>query len=191
MTVSLLDTPNNGKLVSFTDPADIGATGEIVLDSLAKQDQAFIAMNDTTKETYIVQNGVVQALGAFTRYELDFDTDGGAIGDITLRGPQIPDNSRVLRGFYEVTTTFTSSTDAATIAIGIPTDDAAGIVAATAISAGGNVWDAGIHETIQTGTTANASEKTTAARAPVATVAVEALTAGSLELFLQVVSEKN
>lgn len=189
MVVSFLDTPNQGKLVTFTSLADIGATGEIVLDSLSKPDMAFIAVDDTTKDTYLVQNGVVKPLAGVNRYELDFDVDGGAIGAISLRGADIPDNSRVVRSFYIVGTTFTSATDAATISIGLPTDDAAGIVAATAISGGGNIWDAGAHEGIQTGTAATFSEKTTAARTPTATIAVEALTAGKLDLFLEVVTE--
>lgn len=188
MTVSLLDLPNAGKFVSFTDLADIGATGEIVLDSLAKPDQAFLAVDDTTKDTYLVQNGVVKPLNGVNRYVFDA-TGGVATGTVTLDGAQIPDNSRVVRSFYEVTTTFTSSSDAATISIGLPTDDAAGIVAATAISAGGNIWDAGVHEGIQTGTAATFGEKTTAARSPVVTVATQALTAGRFELFLEIVTE--
>lgn len=113
-------------------------------------------------------------------------TDGVAIGAHNI-GIEIPDNARIMRSWYEVLVTFTSATDAATISLGLPTDDAAGIVAATAISAGGNIWDAGLHEGIQTGSTANAGEKTTAARQIVATVAVEALTAGKLFFYCEYV----
>ncbi len=102
-------------------------------------------------------------------------------------GVYLPDNAIITRAWYEVLTTFTSATDAATIAITIPTDDVAGIVAATAISAGGNVWDAGNHEAIQTGTAANYSEKCTAERELTATVAVEALTAGKFRLYCEYV----
>lgn len=189
MTVGLLDTPNNGKLVSFTDPADIGETGEVVLDSIAKPDQAFVAVNTDTGEGYLVHNGVVTSLGAFARYEYDFATDGGAVGTINLRGPQIPNNARVIRGFAEVTTAFTSG-GAATVALTIPTDDANGLLASDTL-ANNSLDSTGLIELIQTGTAANASEKTTAARTPGVVVGTAALTAGAIEVFLQIAVEKN
>src|SRR3990167_11392123 len=48
----------------------------------------------------------------------------------------LPSGAIVVRSWYEVITTFTSASDAATISIGYPTDDVAGIVAAIAISDG-------------------------------------------------------
>ena len=113
------------------------------------------------------------------------------IGDITFGAEGLlPDNAIVKRAYYDVVTTFTSSTDAATIALGIPTDDAAGIVAATAISGGGNIWDAGYHDGIQDGAAANFANKTTAERAFTMTVATEDLTAGKMVIFLEyVISE--
>lgn len=104
-------------------------------------------------------------------------------------GPIFPDNSFVTRDYYKVLTTFTSATDAATIGIGFNTDDAAGIVAATAISAGGNVWDAGNHEGIQTGTAANFGEQLTAARQlEFLRGGAETLTAGALILYVEYVT---
>lgn len=103
---------------------------------------------------------------------------------------QLPENAIVIRSWYDVTETFESGSDAATIAIGIETDDAAGIVAAVAISDGGDPWDNGPHEGIQTGTAATASEKTTGKRTVQVTVAAENLTEGEFVLFLEyVVSE--
>ncbi len=100
----------------------------------------------------------------------------------------LPDNSRVWDGYYEVITTFTSATDAATISLGLPTDDVAGIFAATAISTG-TTWDAAAPKAIiQVGTIAAIGEKTTAARAVQATVAIEALTAGKVYIYLEVVT---
>jgi len=90
----------------------------------------------------------------------------------------IPDNCRVVRSYYEITTTLTSATDAATPSFGINTDDTAGILAAVAISDGGNPFDAGLHEGIQDGTAAAFSEKTTAARVVSIATAVETVTAG-------------
>lgn len=125
---------------------------------------------------------------------LGFDATGGkAIGTYTLntidkKTFRLPLNARVTRAYYEVQTTFTSATDAATISLGVPTDDVAGIKAAVAISNGANAWDAGLVEGIQTGTVANAGEKTTSAtRSIQAIVAVEALTAGKFALVIEYV----
>ena len=97
----------------------------------------------------------------------------------------LPDNAIVTRAWYEVLTTFTSAADTATISIGIDTDDAGGIVVAVAINDGSNPWDAGYHED---GAAANFSTKTTAADRTIDfTVAVQALTAGKLVLFLEYV----
>ena len=106
-----------------------------------------------------------------------------------LLGPIFPDNSRVVRSYYEVTTTFTSATDAATIGIGFATDDSAGIVGTLAISAVGNIWDAGLHEGIQDGAAANFGEKLTAARQlQIIRGGAEVLTAGNLVLFVEFVT---
>ncbi len=109
---------------------------------------------------------------------------GKAVGTHSL-GLTIPDNSYIIRAWYDVVTTFTSATDAGTIALGVTTDDAGGIIAAIAISNGANPWDAGLHEGLPDGAVANFTTKSTAARALIATVAVEALTAGKLHLFAQ------
>lgn len=117
----------------------------------------------------------------------DFAVDGGAISDIGL-GVFLPDNAIVTRAWYEVITTLESAgADGATIAITIPTDDVAGIVAATAISAGGNVWDAGLHEAIQDGTAAAMSVKTTAVRELTVTIGAQIVSAGKFILFAEYV----
>ena len=120
------------------------------------------------------------------RATYDFAVDGGVVGDIGL-GVTLPDNAVITRSWYSVLTQFTSADDSATVAIGIPTDDAAGIVAALAISGEGDIWDAGLHEGIQTGTAANFSEQTTAARELTLTIGVQNLTAGKLILFCEYV----
>lgn len=121
-------------------------------------------------------------------------TSGVAVGTYNMQRADglgtvvLPQGAIVTRSFYRVNTTFTSATDAATIAIGVATDSATGIVAATAISAGGNVWDAGNHEGVQTGTVANFCAITTDDRNVIYTVgAAEALTAGVMHVYLQYV----
>lgn len=118
-----------------------------------------------------------------------FAEHGGAVSTIGL-GVTLPDNAIVVRTFYEVITTLTSNagTDGATISFDIPTNDVAGLVAATAISAGGNIWDAGYHEGIQDGAAANFAVKTTAARELSVTIGVEAIdAAGIVDFFCEYV----
>lgn len=115
------------------------------------------------------------------------NTSQRAIGAHGL-GVLLPDNAVIVRSWYRVATTFTSATDAATIALGVPTDGSgAGIKAAVAISNGANPYDAGNVEGLQTGATSAFHVQLTAERELTATVAVEALTAGKLELFVDYV----
>lgn len=110
-------------------------------------------------------------------------TGGSAIGAHTL-DLVIPKGAHVTKAYYKVLTTFTSSTDAATIALKLVA--ANDIVTAVAISAGGDVWDAGgLVIATPTGSMANELAATTADTAVTATVAVEALTAGKLVLWVE------
>jgi hypothetical protein len=117
-------------------------------------------------------------------FRATFDASAGkAIGAHGL-GVTLPDNAIVTRSWYEVLVTFTDGDDdSATIALGVPTDGAAAIKAAVAISNGANPWDAGIVEGLQTGAANAYMTKLTAARELTATVATKALTAGKLILF--------
>lgn len=117
------------------------------------------------------------------RATYDFAVDGGAISSIGL-GVTLPDNAIVTRTYIQVITTLESSTDAATIALTIPTDDVAGLRAATAINSGTS-WDAGFKDGVQDGVIANFSEQCTAEREITATIAVEAVTAGKFIVFCE------
>lgn len=110
----------------------------------------------------------------------DFAVDGGVAGNIVLTGaPTIPDNAVVWLESYDVITTCTSATDAATIALGFATDGA--ISTAVAISAGANAWDAGAFAAGTGGTASPLPKKLTAARVPGLVVAGgENLTAGKI-----------
>lgn len=109
-------------------------------------------------------------------------TDGVAVGAHSL-DLVIPANSFVLWAFYHVRTTFTSAgADAGTIALSVAS--ANDLTTATAISAGGNVWDAGgLVECTPDNTVGNAIE-VTADSTVTATVATQALTAGVLDLWV-------
>lgn len=131
----------------------------------AKQLQAGTAMGDRK-----------YAVGYYS-----FATDGGAVGDITLRGDTIPSGAIITDALIHVDTALTSG-GAATVAI--KTEGAADINAADAIS--GVPWSTtGAKRGDFTATTAPI--KTTAARSIVATVATAALTAGKFTVVIEYV----
>jgi len=140
-------------------------------------------VNDDKLELYSIDGLLPRRIARAT---YDFAEHGGAISTIGL-GVTLPDNAIVIRSWYEVITTLTSATDAATVSIDIPVDDVAGILAAIAIDDVANPWDAGLKEAIQDGTAANFSTKTTAARELSITIAVEAVTAGKFIVFYEYV----
>lgn len=111
-----------------------------------------------------------------------FDATGGkAIGAHGL-GLTLPVGAVITRAFYDVITTFTSATDAGTIALHL--NAANDVVSAIAISNAANAWDAGLHITAVIETAATMF-KLTADRELTATVAVEALTAGILRVYVE------
>ena len=132
-------------------------------------------------------------------------TDSGGISNKTIAsnglGVFIPKNAIIVNAWYDVTTTFTSASDAATIALTL--QSAGDLKAAIAISDATNVWDSGIHGTLighyaertvagdtailDAASWAGSLLKSTALRELTATVAVEALTAGKLILFVEYV----
>lgn len=137
---------------------------------------------DTTNHTVAVSTGgFVHELGLKAKFYYDFDTDGGAVGAITLRGPSLPTGAVITGGYLYNTTAWTSG-GSATISLGILTDDVAGIKAATAVA---TVGAAGAIALIQTGVAANVSEITTASRDITMTIAVAALTAGASCLVVE------
>lgn len=117
-------------------------------------------------------------------------------------GVYIPSKAIITNAWYDVITTFTTaSADSGTIALSV--EGAGDLKAAIAVSAAGDVWDAGIRgclpgsyaEATVAGDTAvlDAARKaasyvkTTAERELTATVATAALTAGKLNLFVEYV----
>jgi len=111
----------------------------------------------------------------------DFAVDGGATGDITLRGDKIPSGAIITDALIHVDTVLTSG-GAATVAI--KTEAAADINAADLIS--GAPWSTtGAKRADFTATTAPV--KTTAERSIVATVAAAALTAGKFSVLVSYV----
>lgn len=123
--------------------------------------------------------GLGRVKQAVARY--DFDLDGGAVGDITLRGDTIPSGAILVDSLLKVDTALTSG-GAATVAIKV--ESAADINAADAIS--GAPWSTtGAKRGDFTATSAPIT--TTAARSIVATVATAALTAGKFSVVVSYV----
>ena len=130
-------------------------------------------------------------------------------GDTTERtiathglGVYLPDNAVVTKVWYDVVTTLTSATDAATVALGLETQDTDAFLTAIAISDATNPWDAGQHGGIPgypafgadaahdtaaevAALFAGTFVKTTAERQLVAVVATEALTAGKVNVYVE------
>lgn len=153
------------------------------------------------------QNGL--SVTKVARAEFDTaGTDSSGVENTTIAahglGVYLPDNAIVVRAWYDVITTFTSATDAGTLALKV--QGANDLVSALAISDGSNIFDAGLHGTLTAGTTTlteaapntrtqivHAADivagfiKLTAERELTVTVAVEALTAGKLVLFVEYV----
>lgn len=119
------------------------------------------------------------------RATYDFSVDGGAIGTIAS-GINVPDNAIITKCFFDVITTLTSATDAATFAINLPTDG--DLHAAIAISEGTNTFDAGLQDCDTKGNDDDSKAaylKTTGSRDISWVIATEAVTAGKLVLFLE------
>lgn len=116
-----------------------------------------------------------------------FDATAGKTQTAFDLGATIPINAFITGAWYWVKTTFTSSTDAATIALSV--EGGNDVVSAIAISNGGNPWDTTSKpvEGIPVVETTSTWLKTTAARAVTATVAVENLTAGVMHVWVQYV----
>ena len=111
-------------------------------------------------------------------------TDGKAIG--THKLGVLPKTAVITKAWIHVLTTFTSATDAGTIALGY--DGTVGAFdAATAISSG-TTWDNAaprVSDAAADGAVANFVEIGATDVKVIATVAVEALTAGKLLLFVE------
>lgn len=129
------------------------------------------------------------------------DSSGAAMSAVGAHGlgVRIPSGAIITNAFYRVNTTFTSpTTDAATIALSSG-EGAGDLKAAIAISDATNVWDAGTRGCLpgryaldgnaltaiaMAAASAGSYIVTTAERELTATVAVEALTAGELTLYV-------
>ncbi len=164
------------------DVSDLGADVAMSGDATIVASGALtIANNAVTGAKTASSAGMASSTGFIKKFALvvyDFAINGGTIGPITLPTASIPDKAVVQVDSYDVLTTLTSSTDAATVKVGLATDG--DLTTAIAISNGSNPWDAGAYSRIAGGLATPLTKKTTGARAVVLTVAVENVTAGKI-----------
>lgn len=150
--------------------------------------------------TPVVYNGNQARQIAVATFDPSADSTKRAVGAYGL-GVYIPDNAVITSVIIDVVTTFASAgADAGTIALHAQT--ANDIVSAIAISDATNVWDAGVRGSkvgfpAIAGSTASDTSvevaalfagsmlKLTADREITATVAVQALTAGKMNVFVE------
>lgn len=112
-------------------------------------------------------------------FEYDFARDGGAVGDIPLRGDALPAGAIVTDGKIHVHAAVTSTGDA-TVALNLLT--AADILAATAKAA---LTANALLDVVPVRTAATSIRNTVAGAGLTATVAVAALTAGKFIVALE------
>lgn len=208
----MADGLSNG-LAGASVPDDSVTTGKIVDGTIATADIANSAVttakindgavttaklgNDSVDATKLADNAVSNSkvgdsagIAELTLPKLavvvyDFSVDGGTAGTITLTGaPTIPDNAIVWVEAYDVETTCTSATDAATITLSLPTDG--DLFTAVDIADATNPWDQGVVIAGLGALIAPTAKKCTAARVPQLTVAGgENLTAGKIIFYLR------
>jgi len=178
-----LDAKGSGKILvgDGTDLVSVTVSGDATLASSGALTIAAGAVEQSMLSSYAADGLHAKRIARAT---YDFGVSGGVAGSFGL-GVSLPDNAIITRSWYHVLTSCTSADSTAEVSLSIPTDDVAGIAAATAIST--TNWDAGIHEGIQTGTAADFSNQTTAARELTLTIGVQDLTAGKLILFCEYV----
>ena len=119
------------------------------------------------------------------KYDITNGVDPGIIGaNVSTQGAQLPINSYVTNAWYIITTGFDSASGIATLAIGIDTDDATGIEAATATFLLGQ----GIYQADPNNVVGNFTTRTTANRNIIFTVGTDPLTQGVMYLFLEYIT---
>jgi hypothetical protein len=145
---------------------------------------AFAIANDAVTEVKVADSDGTSGLGVCKHAVAlwDFDTDGGAIGAITLTDAvTIPDNAVVQLINYDVLATCTSAgADAGTLVVGLATDGA--LSTAVAISDGSNPLDIGPH---LGAVLTPIPVKSTAARLVNVTAGAQNLTGGKVAFNLQ------
>lgn len=112
-------------------------------------------------------------------FEYDFAKDGGAVGDIALRGDRLPNDAVITSGMIHVNTAVTSD-GLATVALSVLA--AEDVLAATAKA---SLTLNALLDTVPVGTAATAIRTTSAGLGVTMSIAVAALTAGKITVALE------
>lgn len=137
-------------------------------------------LNTTNNSLNVSHAGITQSYLPAFQYFYNFATDGGAIGNIVLRGPKLPANFRITEAIWEPTTAFTSG-GSAQISLGTSTGAVTNLVGAAVLGTNGTTGPkAGLPDWATKGD----SVKVTVESEPVLAVSVAALTAGAGTLVL-------
>lgn len=118
--------------------------------------------------------GTRNARVKIARFDYDFAVDGGAVSSITLRGGTIPASSLVIDARVDVTTLVTGGAGAT---VSLDLEAAADLRAAATLATSPTLSTTGVKALLN-------PVKTSAARSVVATVAVNALTAGVFSVYV-------
>jgi len=162
--------------VAMSGDATLSNTGALTIASNAVTASKLDANAVSTAKAQPSNSNGGTFLRQFAVATYDFSTDGGTAGTITLGATAtIPDNAVVTAINYDVITTCTSATDAATIKLNLPTDG--DLSTAIAISDGTNPWDQGVY---LASVITPIAQKTTSTRAVQIVVGAENLTAGKI-----------
>lgn len=137
-------------------------------------------MAQSTSQSKVGLNQAGQPVENAIVAEYSFATDGGAVGDITLRGDTLPSGAHVTDVLILTETAITSG-GAATVAL--KSEGAADLQSAAAIT--GAPWNAAGSYRGDKFDAEATLVKTTADRAIVATVATAALTAGKFKVVVK------
>lgn len=179
-----LDGKTSGQILvgDGTTMASVAVSGDATLSSAGA---LTIAAGAVSASKVADAAGVAAANGFVKKYAIavyDFAVSGGTAGAITLPTASIPNKAVVMVDSYDVLTTLTSATSAATVKLGLATDG--DLTTAIAINAGSSPWNSGSYSRIAGALATPLTKKATAARAVVLTIGVENVTAGKVVFFL-------
>ena len=121
------------------------------------------------------------SISRWARISYNFSSNGGAQGTVNLTGT-IPNNSIIIGGFVDVTTSLASSSNSANCSLGIV--NSGDLVSLIAINNGSSPWSIGIKSIIPNGTGGNAI-KLPSNKIVDFVISSEDLTVGTFDLWLE------
>jgi len=161
-------------VTELSDQIAIGSDSKLAQTQADGAVQIGGGMNDLAGSVKIGSSQVELACVA----EYDFDTDGGVVGTIEMRGTELPDNAVIVGGIMEVITPLTSG-GAATVEV--RAEGADDVVADAAI--GGAPWSTGGLKDIVPDFTAANAVKIDGAKQLSCIISTADLTAGAFKVY--------